>query len=92
MQWHKALGHCNLKVIEQLKKKENITVINKTKGPKTYKCEICALSKSKEIVSRRPLSKPATGLYKRIYFNLIIFNKGWEGSYYIVYYINKYTK
>ena len=43
-------------------------------------------------MSRRPPSKPATGLYRRIYFNLIILNKGWEGSYYIAYYVNKYTK
>ena len=53
---------------------------------------MCALSKSKQIVSRRSLSEPATGLYKRIHFNLIIFNKGWKGSYYVIYYIDKYTK
>ena len=53
---------------------------------------MCALSKSKQIISRRPPSEPTTGLYKRIYFNLIIFNKGWEGSYYVTYYIDEYTK
>ena len=92
MQQYKTLSYYGPKVIEQLKKKENITVINKAKGPKTYKYKIYALSKSKEIVSRRPLLKPITGLYKRIYFDLIIFDKGWEGSYYVAYYIDKYTK
>ena len=43
-------------------------------------------------MSRRPLSEPTTALYKRIHFNLIILNKGWEGSYCVAYYINKYTK
>ena len=43
-------------------------------------------------MSRRSPSEPATGPYKRIYFDFIILNKGWEGSYYIIYYVNKYTK
>ena len=43
-------------------------------------------------MSRRPLLKPTTSLYKRIYFNLIILDKGWEGLYYVAYYVNKYTK
>ena len=43
-------------------------------------------------MSHRPLSEPTIGPYKRIYFNLIIFNKGWEGSYCVAYYIDKYTK
>ena len=43
-------------------------------------------------MSRRPPSEPTTGPYKRIYFDLIIFNKGWEGSYYVTHYVNKYTK
>ena len=40
-------------------------------------------SKAKEIIFRRPPSEPATGLYKRIYSDLIILNKDWEGLYYI---------
>ena len=43
-------------------------------------------------MSCRSPSEPATGSYERIYFDFIIFNKGWEGSYYIIYYVNKYTK
>ena len=43
-------------------------------------------------MSRRPLLEPTTGSYKRIYFNLVIFNKDWESSYYIIYYVDKYTK
>ena len=43
-------------------------------------------------MSCRPPLKPATGSYKKIYFNLIIFNKGWEGSYYIIYYVDEYIK
>ena len=74
------------------KKKKNITIINKTKGPQTQKYGICVLSKSKEIIFYRSLLEPTTGLYKRIHFNLVILNKGWEGSYYVTYYVNKYTK
>ena len=47
MQWHKTLNYYGSEVIEQLKKKENITIINKTKDPKTYKYETYTLSKSK---------------------------------------------
>ena len=43
-------------------------------------------------MSHRPPSESATGPYKRIYFDLIILNKDWEGSYYVTYYVNKYTK
>ena len=43
-------------------------------------------------MSRRSPLEPTTGPYKRIYLNLIIFDKGWEGSYYITHYVNKYTK
>ena len=43
-------------------------------------------------MSRRPLLEPTTGPYKRLHFDLIIFNKGWEGSYYIIYYVDKYIK
>ena len=43
-------------------------------------------------MSCRPPSKPTTGLYKRIYFDLTIFDKCWEGSYCVIYYVNEYTK
>ena len=43
-------------------------------------------------MSRRSLLESTTDPYKRIYFDLIIFNKDWEGSYYVIYYIDKYTK
>ena len=43
-------------------------------------------------MSRRPLLEPVIALYKRIYFDLIILDKGWEDSYYVTYYVNKYTK
>ena len=74
------------------KKKENITVTNNNKGSKTYKYKTCALSKAKEIMSRRPPSEPATSPYKRIYFNYIILNKGWDGSYCVIYCVDEYTK
>ena len=91
MQQHKTLSY-DPEVIKQLKKKENITIINKVKGSQIYKYEICVLSKLKQIMSRRPLSEPATGPYERIYFNLIIFDKGWDGSYYVAHCVNEYTK
>ena len=40
----------------------------------------------------RSSSEPTTDSYKRIYFNFIIFDKGWEGSYYVAYYVDKYIK
>ena len=43
-------------------------------------------------MSRRPPSEPATGPYERIYFDLIILDKGWEGSYCVVYYVDEYIK
>ena len=43
-------------------------------------------------MSCRPLLEPTTGLYKRIYFNLIILDKGWEGLYCVAYYVDEYTK
>ena len=92
MQWHKTLGHCGPDVIEQLKKKENITVVDDVKGPQTHECETCALSKSKEIMSRRPLSEPTITSYKRIHFDLIILDKGWEGSYCVAHCVDEYTK
>jgi hypothetical protein len=62
----------SLEAIEKLP--SNALGVNMVNGraPRTHECEMCALLKIKQQISRRAKHKrPATRPFKRVYFNII---------------------
>ncbi|KAF2834676.1 hypothetical protein M501DRAFT_1000139, partial [Patellaria atrata CBS 101060] len=61
------------------------------RGPSTIDCEVCAVSKATEIVSRRPLDEPATRIFQRVSYDIVSFPPGYNGHRYLTHYHCDYS-
>src|SRR5436309_9957669 len=88
--WHHRLGHCGPKVIQHLADERNEISISNGHRPATNECETCTISKAHQIISRRPaqrVEKP----FERVHFDLIEFERGFDGSQYVLYFMDDLT-
>src|SRR5437868_5102171 len=89
--WHYRLGHCRPKVIEHLAKERDGISVTDGQGPATHECKTCAISKAHQIISRRPAQR-ATKPFERVHFDLIEFERGFDGSLYVLHFTDDLTR
>ena len=66
--------------------------IVKGPSPSTTECEACSLSKSKQIISRRPPEHPATVPFERVYFDVVHQIEGYNNHNYMLHLFDEVTK
>lgn len=89
--WHYRLGHCGPDVIQHLTDGRNEISVTNGRGPVTNECETCAVSKAHQIISRRPAQR-AVKPFERIHFDLMEFERGFDGSRYLVHFTDDLTR
>ena len=77
--WHQQLGHCRPKVIQHLADERSEISVTNGNGLATNECETCAVSKAHQIISRQPAQR-AENPFKCVHFDLIEFERGFDGS------------
>ena len=70
--------------------RSEISVMNGN-GPVINECETCAVSKAYQIISRRPAQR-AEKPFEHVYFDLIEFERGFDGSQYVLYFTDDFTQ
>jgi hypothetical protein len=71
--WHLRLKHCRSKMINQLKKIDEIEITQKN-ASKIVQCDTCAISKIHRLI-QRTFSAKAIKFFQILHFDLIICNK-----------------
>ncbi len=85
--WHLRLKHCRSKMINQLKKIDEIEIIQR-KASKIVQCDTCAISKMHRLIQRTSLTK-AIKFFQILHFDLIICNKTFDETTCIAHFIDK---
>jgi hypothetical protein len=92
--WHLRLSHCRSEMIYQLKKIDDIEMIeeNKDESSKSIKCETCAVSKM-HCLMQKIFAKLVTKSYEILHFDIIIFKKkfDFDETSCIVHFIDEFT-
>ena len=86
--WHLRLNHCRIKMINQLRNKKGIEIIQSSKTLKTVKCIICVISKMHRLIQKTFINKIIKS-YKILYFDLIIYNCEFNDIICIIHFINE---
>jgi hypothetical protein len=76
--WHLRLKHCRSKMINQLKKIDEIEIIQKN-ASKIVQCDTCAISKMHRLIQRTSSAKTIK-LFQILHFDLIICNKTFDDT------------
>jgi hypothetical protein len=85
--WHLRLKHCRSKMINQLKKIDEIEIIQKN-ASKIVQCDTCAISKMHRLIQRTSSAK-ATKFFQILHFDLIICNKTFDDMTCIAHFIDE---
>jgi hypothetical protein len=76
--WHLRLEHCRSKMINQLKKIDEVEIIQKN-ASKIVKCNTCAISKMHRLIQQTSSAK-AIESFQILHFDLIICNKAFDDT------------
>ena len=87
--WHLRLSHCRLEVINQLRNKGNIEMIQ-SKALKTIECITCVISKMHRLIQKALISKIIKP-YEVFHFDLTICNRGFDDTTCIAYFTDELT-
>jgi hypothetical protein len=85
--WHLRLKHCRSEMINQLKKIDEIEIIQKN-ASKIVQCDTCAISKMHRLIQRTSSTK-AIKSFQILYFDLIICNKTFDNTTCIAHFIDE---
>jgi hypothetical protein len=85
--WHLWLKHCRSKMINQLKKIDEIEITQKN-ASKIVHCDTCAISKMHRLIQRTSLTK-AIKSFQILHFDLIICNKTFDNTTRIAHFIDE---
>jgi hypothetical protein len=85
--WHLRLNHCRSKIINYLKKTDEIKITQK-KTSKIIQCNTCAILRIYRLIQRKSSTK-ATKFFQILHFDLIINNKTFDEITCIAHFINK---
>ncbi len=85
--WHLRLKHCQSEMINQLKKIDEIEVIQKN-ASKIVQCDTCAISKMHRLIQRTSSAK-AIKIFQILHFDLIICNKAFNEMTCIAHFIDE---
>jgi hypothetical protein len=85
--WHLRLKHCRSKMINQLKRIDEIEVIQKNVS-KIVQCDTCAISKMHCLIQRKSSAK-AIKIFQILHFDLIICNKAFNETTCITHFIDE---
>ncbi len=85
--WHLRLKSCRSEMINQLKKIDEIEVIQKN-ASKIVECNMCAISKMHRLIQRTSSTK-AIKIFQILHFDLIICNKTFNETTCIAHFINE---
>jgi hypothetical protein len=76
--WHLRLEHCRTKIINQLKKIDEIEITQRN-ASKIVQCDTCAISKMHRLIQRTSSAK-AIKFFQILHFDLIICNKTFDDA------------
>jgi hypothetical protein len=85
--WHLRLKHCRSKMINQLKRIDEIEIIQKN-ASKIVHCDTCAISKMHRLIQRTSSAKTIKS-FQILHFNLIICNKSFDETTCIAHFIDE---
>jgi hypothetical protein len=85
--WHLRLKHCRSKMINQLKKIDEIEIIQKN-ASKIVQCDTCTISKMHRLIQRTSSAK-AIKFFQMLHFDLIICNKTFDEMTCIAHFIDE---
>jgi hypothetical protein len=85
--WHLRLEHCRSKIINQLKKIDDIEIIQKN-ASKIVQCDMCAISKMHRLIQRTSSAKTIK-IFQNLHFDLIICNKAFNETTCIAHFIDE---
>jgi hypothetical protein len=85
--WHLRLKHCRSEMINQLKKIDEIEVIQEDTS-KIVQCDTCAIFKMHRLIQRTSSTK-AIKFFQILYFDLIICNKAFNETTCIAHFIDE---
>ncbi len=85
--WHLRLKHCRSEMINQLKKIDEIEIIQKN-ASKIVQCDTCAISKMHRLIQRTSSAK-AIKSFQILHFDLIICNKTFDKTTCIAHFIDE---
>jgi hypothetical protein len=85
--WHLRLEHCRSEMINQLKKIDEIEVIQED-ASKIVQCDTCAISKMHRLIQRKSSAR-ATKIFQILHFDLIICNKAFDEMTCITHFIDE---
>jgi hypothetical protein len=85
--WHLRLEHCRSKMINQLKKIDEIEITQKN-ASKIVQCDKCTMSKMHRLI-QRTLSAKAIKSFQMLHFDLIICNKAIDDTTCIAHFIDE---
>ena len=89
--WHYRLAHCGPDIIQHLSEGQNGISITDGQGPATNECETCAIAKAHEMISRRPAQRESRP-FGHVHFDLIEFDQGFDGSRYVIHFLDDMTQ
>jgi len=72
-------------VIQHLADERSEISVTNGNGPATNECETCTMSKAHQIILRRPAQR-AEKPFECVHFDLIEFEKGFDGSRYVLHF------
>ena len=82
------MGHPGTDVVEKLP--TSVSGVKLAKGPTAIKCEVCAISKAHQIISRRPTSI-ATKPFERVHFDLVYMSEAYNVERYFSHFYDEVT-
>jgi hypothetical protein len=85
--WHLRLKHCQSKIINQLKKINEIEIIQRNTS-KIVQCDTCAISKMHRLIQRTSSTK-AIKFFQILHFDLIICKKTFDETTCIAHFIDE---
>jgi hypothetical protein len=85
--WHLRLKHCRSKIINRLKKIDEIEIIQKN-ASKIVQCDTCAISKIHRLIQRTSSAKTIK-YFQILHFDLIIYNKAFDETMCIAHFIDE---
>jgi hypothetical protein len=85
--WHLRLEHCRSKMINQLKKIDEIEVIQED-ASKIVQCDTCAISKMHRLIQRTSSARTIK-FFQILHFDLIICNKAFDKTTCIAHFMNE---
>jgi hypothetical protein len=85
--WHLRLEHCRSEMINQLKKIDEIEVIQEN-ASKIVQCDTCAISKMHRLIQRKSSARTIK-IFQILHFDLIICNKAFDETTCITHFIDE---